>query len=155
MDEPRPAGRPTLYTEELANEIVMRLADGESLNSICKQPNMPTRQTVFNWIVDNRSGFFDKYTRSKDIQIDGYVDELLDWCNSGLGDPALVQAIKLKVDTLKWIASKLKPKKYGDRTEVEHSGGIVHTHKPDLSKLSTAELKALESLVNKVESSKD
>ena len=50
------------------------------------------------------------------VEIDGKIIETRD-------GPA-VQHAKLRVDTRKWAASKLKPKKYGDRLENVHSGSI-------------------------------
>ena len=44
-----PAGRPPDYTEALAEEICLRLAEGESLVSMCREEGMPGRATVFRW----------------------------------------------------------------------------------------------------------
>src|ERR671921_110000 len=69
-------GRPSLYTDELAAEICERLASGESLNAICRDEHMPTRQAVHEWIADNRAGFGDKYARVREIQADHYADKI-------------------------------------------------------------------------------
>ena len=39
--------------------------------------------------------------------------------------PEHVQRSRLRVDARKWIASKLKPKKYGDYQKHEHTGSLV------------------------------
>lgn len=44
--------------------------------------------------------------------------------NDGRMDSAAVQAARLRVDARKWIAAKLKPKRYGDRQTLEHEGSI-------------------------------
>jgi hypothetical protein len=49
-------------------------------------------------------------------------------------DSVSVQHAKLKVDTRKWLMSKMKPKKYGDRTTTEHTGSLK------ISDLSESEL---------------
>lgn len=57
-------GRPSIYSDELAAEICERLANDESLNTICRDDHMPTRQAVHEWIADDRDGFRDKYARA-------------------------------------------------------------------------------------------
>ena len=41
-------------------------------------------------------------------------------------DPGFETWRKTRIDTRKWLLAKLAPKKYGDRTEVEHSGAVGH-----------------------------
>ena len=38
--------RPRKYTELIAEEILSRYADGETLSKICKDDDMPKRNTV-------------------------------------------------------------------------------------------------------------
>lgn len=59
-----------------------------------------------------------------------------------------VQRSKLRVDARKWVLSKLDPKKYGDRQQLEHSGEI-NSNKPDLSKLNVEELRTWGALIRK------
>lgn len=153
-------GRPSSYTPEIADKICELLADGKSLNSICKGDEFPTRATVCNWLADaDRNGalspykeFFDKYLRARELQADTIFDECLeiaddDSLDVGFDDEGKpfvkgenIQRAKLRVDTRMRMAGKLKPKKYGDRqvTEVTGAdgGAIQHTHavryiKPD------------------------
>jgi len=105
--------------------------------------------------LNNTEEIAQRYARAKEKQIEIKIDEMDDAITSLINDviddeidaktkSALVQAVKLKVDNDKWIAAKLKPKKYGDRLEV--SGQVQHTHAirpPDLSTLPPADLKAL------------
>lgn len=115
------AGRPEIYTEEIATEICNRLMLGESLNKICSDDNIPARSTIYLWILNNKEGFSDKYTQAKHIQIDVLIDEILDWCDKAIEDPRLTNAIRLKADTLKWVATKLVPRKYGEKSHIEHT----------------------------------
>jgi hypothetical protein len=57
-------GRPSLYTDELADAICELLAAGESLNAICRDERMPSRKVVHEWVADDRNGFRDKYARA-------------------------------------------------------------------------------------------
>lgn len=110
-----PAGRPSDYSENLADEICERIADGESLRAICRDAAMPNKSTVFRWLATNK-GFQDQYATSKEEQAESHADDLKDIADN-CTDP---QKARLQIDVRKWIASKLKPKKYGDKMEVAH-----------------------------------
>lgn len=114
-----PGGRPSKYTEELALEICIRIQKGESLRAICECEGMPERHTVFNWTMKNEK-FFTQYRDAMDIRLETRIEEMQDLCDKALEEPGKVQAYKLKIETLKWEASKLKSKKYGDKLELDH-----------------------------------
>ncbi len=113
-------GRPSIYSDELAAEICERLAAGESLNVICRDAHMPTRQAVHEWIADNRAGFGDKYARARAAQADHYADEIIEIVDTET-DPARA---RVRMDGRKWVASKLAPRKYGDRLETENRNTV-------------------------------
>lgn len=115
--EARPAGRPTAYTDEIAEVICARIGNGESLKRICSDDGMPSMQTVYNWIriID---GFLEKYTRAREDQAEGYADEITEIADLS-EDPAKA---KVQIDARKWVAAKLKPKKFGDFQRKEVSG---------------------------------
>jgi hypothetical protein len=123
-------GRPTDYTEEKATLICDLLCEGKSLVEICGLEGMPHRSTVFRWIEANE-GFRNKYARAREDQAELMADQLLaiadDMSNDVSGELKMpnavaVQRAKLQIDTRKWIASKLLPKKYGDRNITELQG---------------------------------
>jgi hypothetical protein len=116
-----PAGRPSDYTQELADRICAQLSDGKSLRSVCKADDMPSTVTVFSWLRTHEE-FLNQYTRAKEESADALTDEMLDIADDVEGDS---QRDRLRVDTRKWIASKLKPKKYGDKLEHDVSGGLA------------------------------
>jgi hypothetical protein len=108
-----PAGRPSSYTEEKAEEICERLADGESLVVMCRDPHMPSIRSVFRWLEDNEE-FRHNYACARQIQ--GHA-------HAGMAVHQAVKAVdaqlgRLAYDALKWHAGKLAPKVYGDKTEV-------------------------------------
>lgn len=140
-------GRPSEYTKEIADEICERLAEGESLRRICMSDHMPSRKTVFHWLLnDTHPGFRDQYTRAREMQAESFADEMNDISDDGSNDymetidgetgailgyklnGEHIQRSRLRIDTRKWIASKLKPKKYGDKIEVENTGSVEHKH---------------------------
>lgn len=140
-------GRPSSYTQEIADLICERIANGESLRTICADEAMPAKSTVFKWLAE-RSEFSDQYARAREAQADALFDEIIDIADDGTNDwmekhsadgeaigwrengEALRRSV-LRVDARKWMAGKLRPKVYGDRTQMEHTGAnggpIEHT----------------------------
>lgn len=113
--------RPTIYSEELALEICEQLAQGKSLRSICDNKGMPSIRTVMSWRNSNNQ-FLQQYARAREDQADYYAEELIKLADSFTGETDTITAIsraKLQIDTRKWVASKLKPKMYGDKVQQE------------------------------------
>ena len=93
---------------------------------------MPDKSTVFDWLA-KYPGFADQYAKAKEESADAHADDILEIADDGSNDwmerndpknPGWLvngehmQRSRLRVDTRKWIASKLKPKKYGDKLAV-------------------------------------
>lgn len=128
------AGRPTLYTVELADLICERLANGESMRSVCRDESMPAMSSVFKWLREIPQ-FSQQYAKAKEESADALVEDMLDIADDGTNDwmekhdkdgenigwqlnGEHIQRSKLRVDVRKWAASKLKAKKYGDKIEL-------------------------------------
>jgi len=129
--------RPTKYTKVLAEKICARLADGESLRSICKDDDMPGKSVVFKWLLSDSSvyaGFRDQYDNARKIQYECMVDDIVDIADDGRNDFVInnteegdlarlnVEAIgrsRLRVDTRKWFLSKVLPK-FSDKDPQEN-----------------------------------
>jgi hypothetical protein len=126
--------RSSTCSEAVAAEICRRLSEGESLRAICRNEAMPARQTVADWLTRD-SAFFERYTRARLVGLDDMADELLEIADGAGGGEegsaarasADVQQAKLRIDTRKWLLSKLAPQRYGDRIQHEHSGDVVVT----------------------------
>lgn len=129
-------GRHSEFTQEVADEICERLADGESLRSICSGDDMPRKATVFRWL-GQFDAFRDQYTRAREIQADALFDDVLsiadnsknDWMEAHGKDDAgwllngdNIRRSQLRIDARKWMAGKLRPKKYGEFKAVELTG---------------------------------
>jgi hypothetical protein len=114
-----PAGRPTDYSPELAARICEQLSQGKSLRSVCKADDMPAASNVFLWL-QRHSEFKEQYEVAKAESADALTDDMLEIADNADSDN--VQVARLQVDTRKWLASKLKPKKYGEKITNEHSG---------------------------------
>jgi hypothetical protein len=113
-------GRPSTYTGAKAAEICRRMVEGESLRTICKAPGMPTFVTVFNWLRAHPE-FLEQYARAREAQADAHVEEMLEVARQAVHAKTSEEAhgYRLLVDTLKWRASKMKPKSYGDKLTLE------------------------------------
>ena len=112
--------RPTDYTPEVADEICDKIVKGKSLVRICEEDHMPSPSTVYLWLRKHEE-FSENYTRAKEDQADGFADEIIKIADHHED----TQKAKLQIDTRKWVASKFKPKKYGDKQTLEHEGKVA------------------------------
>jgi hypothetical protein len=102
----------SLYAEEITDLICARIADGQSLRKICLEPGMPGRQTVLDWL-EAHEPFRAKYARARERQAECMLEMQLEVAQDCTEDNA--HACRVKIGTYQWVASKLAPKKYGDR----------------------------------------
>lgn len=114
-------GRPSDYSEELAIKICEYITDGLSLRQIKKIDGMPDVSTIMRWCVNNES-FREQYTRAKEFQTEAFNEELPDISDD---ENIPVDRARLMIETRKWIMGKMKPKKYGDKQQVDHSGTMT------------------------------
>jgi hypothetical protein len=130
------------YSDEIADRICDALADARSLRGICCEPDMPSQSTVFRWLGDDRYlAFRERYARAREAQADALFDEMLDIADDGANDwmerkreDGTVDEIvnhehisrsKLRIEARKWMAGKLRPKVYGDKLDVAHTGAVA------------------------------
>jgi hypothetical protein len=129
-----PAGRPTKYTPKVAQLICDLLADGKSLIQITSLQEMPGETTVRMWLR-RHAEFRRDYARARRWQARYYAEQMIeiadDVSEDATGELRMPNAVavnraKLRIDTRKWIAAKLLPKKYGDSQtlKAEHSGSV-------------------------------
>lgn len=139
--EVKKPGRPSKYSNTLAETICARIMDGESLRAVCRDEEMPSRMTVLRWVASNEA-FRDQYARACEIRADLLFDEMFEIADDATNDYMLqaskdagdedgvslkagfnsenVQRSRLRIDTRKWALSKMNPKKYGDK--IQHAG---------------------------------
>lgn len=114
-------GRPTDYNEALAARICERLVEGESLRSVCRDPEMPAISSVMLWITKH-SAFSEQYAKATEERAAGMFEDMFDIADKVEEDAAAVSKAKLRVDTRKWALARMMPKKYGDKITQEHTG---------------------------------
>lgn len=130
--------------ENIIEEICDRIANnGESVRNILKDDHMPNYVTFFRW-VDADEAKRNQYARAMEVRAEKMAEELLNICDATENDIIIndegfpvtnhnvIQRDRLRLDTRKWLMSKMFPKKYGDYTRQEHDirGGL------DLSELN-------------------
>lgn len=123
--------RPSDFKQETAALICERIADGESLRQICRTDGMPSKTTVLHWL-NERQEFLAQYVRAREAQADHFAEEILDIADNAANDFMLRQQgegvvvvvdhdhiarSRLRVDSRKWLMSKMAPKKYGERID--------------------------------------
>lgn len=142
---PGPAVR---YSPALFATICDRIANGESLRQVCRDQSMPAKSTVMRWLGE-KPECRDQYARARELLTEHWADEILEIADDGATDMVEktgrngatymavdqehIQRSRLRVDARKWLMSKLQPKKYGDRVDVEHGGAVVVEHVASLS----------------------
>ena len=135
-------GRPQIYTQELADKICEEIStSNKGLRTICKELGIST-MTVLRWLSDEeKKDFRVQYARAKEEQADHLAEEILEIADDSTrddktildkqGNPIIVENTEwtkrsqLRVDARKWIASKLKPKKYGDKLQTENKTDLT------------------------------
>ncbi len=117
----RGRGRPSRLTSALASEICGRLSEGESLVKICEDKTMPARRTVLSWMATD-SNFCTSIVRAREEQAEHLAEEIVNIADT-CTDP---HKARLQIEARKWYASKLAPKKYGDKLDLNasHSGEV-------------------------------
>ena len=110
-------GRKTKFTKELTSDICDMIADGESLVQICLDPEMPSRITVMRWLSSgDHADFVTQYARAREMQGDYMDDMILQTANACTFETAV--ADRVKIGAYQWRASKLSPKKYGNKLDI-------------------------------------
>ena len=112
--------KPYPFTPELFTELCNRISDGRSLRSVCGDEDMPGKYVALDWIAKDAT-LANQYARACEERAE-YLAELalIEASNENI-EAGAVARDRLKVDTIKWFASKLAPKKYGDRSQVDHT----------------------------------
>lgn len=120
--KPKVGRPPTEFDQAIADEICERIANGESLRKITLEERMPSQSVIFRWLAnDDYLKFRQQYARAREAFADAIFNEVIDIADSARKD---YNRDKLRIDTRKWMAGRLAPKKYGDRVAVEHGGSL-------------------------------
>ena len=120
MSETTVIGRPTKYSEEIAEAVCSWIAGGKSLRAFCRQEGTPDVTTICRWIV-RHDEFRQQYAWAREAA--GYahgdgIIEIVELLRDGGVDP---QTAKVMMDGLKWAAERMAPKAHSSRQELNHT----------------------------------
>jgi len=127
-------------TPKIIAEILNRVALGESVNKICgkdRDARLPSTVLFYEWL-NSDTQMASEYERAREARAEAVFEEMLDIADDGTNDytygedgPYLdaehVKRSRLRIDTRKWMLSRMMPRKYGEKLDVNHSGGIAVT----------------------------
>lgn len=126
-------GRPSKYTQNLADRICEQLAQGISLRTVCLADDVPSAQTIFTW-MRTYPDFLEQYTRAKQESADAMAEDILDiaddgtndWMDKRFGnrtkrvtDKEAIQRSHIRIETRKWLMAKTRPKKYSEKFQID------------------------------------
>jgi hypothetical protein len=130
-------GRPCIFDQAVFDAICDRLAEGSSLRAACREEGMPDERTVREWVADNKFGISPQYARAVEARAERLFEEIIEISDTSVvaekvttkanGDVETVvgdavDRSRLRVDARKWALSKMLPKKYGDKVDVNVGG---------------------------------
>lgn len=117
------------FTQELFDTICRTIAtSSKGLKEIC-EANGVSSVAFYSWLQSDNE-LLNTYTRAREAQADYLADEIISISDHSEEDHTaftganVVQRDKLRVEARKWIAAKLKPKKYGDKVEIESNVNV-------------------------------
>lgn len=132
-DAPKPTGRPSIRTDEMVDEILERLSNGELLTPICRDDHMPNRGTFLAWTL-NDADLFRRYAHARELGYGVMFDETIEIADASGGDlvekpgrdgstymqvdQEVVQRSKLRIWARHEMLKRVDPRKYGERSQV-------------------------------------
>lgn len=157
-DAPRPTGRPSSYTRELADAILHSIAvDAMSLRHACATHDVPPG-TFCGWVVDDVDGLSERYRRARRIKAHSRLDEMFEIADNTADDfifedgklvmnREAIQRSQLRVATRQWALARELRDEFGEKVELTgKGGGAIVVAKVDLSEMTDEQLDALERL---------
>lgn len=139
-EQKKTSGRPSSFTPEIGKAICQKIAEGSGLRTICREEGFPSPATVYSWLLqavrpeseEDMKIFLEQYTQARAHQAEVYADDVIEISDDSTNDTQLdeegneitnfdnIQRSRLRIDARKWLAGKLKPKKYGE--SITHKG---------------------------------
>ena len=107
-------------------EVLAEVAKGRGLNTICKRGDdwLPSEGTFRYW-CDSDADLSAKYARARETRADVIFDECLEIADQydqaaekAEGGTDHINRARLRIDTRKWMAGKLRPRAYGDKIAI-------------------------------------
>jgi terminase small subunit-like protein len=116
------AGRPTIYSQKLCDDICQEIALGGNLNKICARDEMPAPQTIYRWRHEN-AAFSESYSRARESRSDARSDRMDDYTARMLDGSLDANVVRVALINEQWQAARESAKRYGDK--------LTHSNDPD------------------------
>lgn len=125
-------GRPSIRSRELMLEICGRITEGRSLISIARDEDMPAHSAIWRWLSEDEE-FKENYARAIQARAINHAEEISETIQQVKRGELPPDVGRVTIDGMKWVASRLLPKVYGDKQIVE--ANVTHTHQLHLDAL--------------------
>jgi hypothetical protein len=111
-------GRPKVfrYSPAIGNRICLQIATGANMTDIAATNGLPAKTLIYEWALDYPA-FAEMYARARELRAHLKFDELSELAQTATGEN--YNAVRLQVDTWKWVLSKMLPRVYGDKLTTE------------------------------------
>ena len=116
---------------DVLEEAIAWVAQGKTLRDFCRQEGYPSFSTIYNWLNNNEEAA-KRFARAREDGHDviaeecfNIADEIPPMDANGRIDPGYVSWQKNRIWTRTQLLAKWNPNKYGDKTKVEHEGGVT------------------------------
>ncbi len=115
----------TVTTPKNKARVLKLISEGKSVREICRQDEKPSLFTVYSWIHEDKD-FAEQYARATELRAENMFDEITEIADNTKGE---ANRDRLRVDARKWVLSKMQPKKYGEKLDIEHGGSVTVVHR--------------------------
>ena len=139
----KPKPLPRDWNQELVDTILQRMSNGETLKAVCRDLNNFSASTFRGWVLENVSGLADRYARARILMLAAWAEDILEIAQDGTNDwlrietkagrvttkvnRECIERSRLRIDTMKWLMSKLHPAQYGEHVQVDSNETGQHT----------------------------
>lgn len=117
---------PDTWDQAKVDDILIRIENGELMTQACAANGIKP-PTFRGWVLKDINGLAELYTRARLLRSEGMEEDILRAANDPDEDP---NRSRVKIDALKWLMSRINPKKYGDRTDTSVNVGVGGTGTP-------------------------
>ena len=115
----RPYKTNSQQTPEIEKRILKEISEGKSLNSICRDKDMPDRTTIHSWIKKDPN-FQIRYDEAREERGNYYGEKVAELALAVLAGKVDPNVGRVAGDLFKWTAARMSPKNFGDRMELSH-----------------------------------
>lgn len=117
---PPNGGIGTWMSPELFEAMCVAVGKGDSIHKLCERPGMPGREVFFDKCKRDPQAA-KRYAAALEVRGELFADQIIEIADESVyaATPEQAAAYRLRVETRKWVVSRLLPKKYGERVTLE------------------------------------